>query len=52
MNFIVGLVCGAISGGVTYVLSGEVGIAALVGLIVFVLGLCGFISYIFVGSGD
>lgn len=52
MNIIIGTACGAISGGVTYWLSGHVGLAVLVGVIVFILGLLGFISYIFVSLGD
>jgi hypothetical protein len=52
MNFLIGIVCGAISGGVTYYQTDSAGIAAVVGLIVMVLGFLGFISYIFVSVGD
>lgn len=52
VNFLIGIVCGAISGGVTYHYSGSAGIAVTVGLIVMILGFLGFIAYIFVGMGD
>ena len=50
MNFLIGIVCGAFSGFVTYSWSGSAGIAVVVGLIVMVLGFLGIIAYIFVGD--
>ena len=50
MNFVIGIICGAVSGGVTYYLSGSMGLAVVAGLIVMVLGFLGFISYLFISD--